>query len=275
MLIAQISDPHVIEEGLALFGQIDTNGFLDQAMEAILGLKPRPDAVLVTGDLTNDGTEAQMQALMRRLRRLPMPVLVIPGNHDTRAGLRAAAPDWPWLGDAGPICYTRSLGPVEIVALDSLVEGEHGGRLGPDQLAWLDTTLAARPESPTLVMLHHPPFATGLVQMDAAGLADADALASVIARHAQVERVLCGHLHRPIQARFAGTLALTAPSCAHQVALRFDEAGPTLWRLEPPAMLLHRFTPELGFVTHQAYIGDHGPDRSFGGANLPLAAEPA
>jgi hypothetical protein len=86
------------------------------------------------------------------------------------------------------------------------------------------------------------------------------ALADVVGRHPQVERVLCGHLHRSITRRFAGTIVLTCPSTAHAVALDLDpDHGRAAWTREPPALLLHRWTPTDGVVTHLETIGHATP----------------
>jgi len=92
--------------------------------------------------------------------------------------------------------------------------------------------------------------------MDRIGLSGSDALARVIGRHPQVERVLCGHLHRPIQFRFAGTIASTCPSPAHQVALDLAPGAASAFRMEPPAFQLHAWRKGVGVVSHTAYIGD-------------------
>jgi Icc protein len=70
--------------------------------------------------------------------------------------------------------------------------------------------------------MHHPPFATGITHMDNFGLDNAAELAEIVVRHPQVERILCGHLHRTIDRRFAGTVAGTAPSTAHQIRLNLS-----------------------------------------------------
>ena len=78
-----------------------------------------------------------------------------------------------------------------------------------------------------VILMHHPPFTTLIGHMDRQGLEGSEALAQVIRRHPQVERLMCGHLHRPIEARFAGTIAATVPGPAHQVAL--DLAPDARW----------------------------------------------
>ena len=138
--------------------------------------------------------------------------MLLPGNHDRVDALRAA------FRRRSPRQDGRADGVVEgevrIVTLDSSRFPEPGGDLDADQLDWLEDVLSAAPTAPTIVALHHPPFATGIGHMDAMALsaaASAD-LEAVIARHPQVERVVCGHLHRSVIRRFGGTIAQVCPA---------------------------------------------------------------
>lgn len=153
------------------------------------------------------------------------------------------------------IQYAIEEHPLRIVAMDTVVPGQGGGRLCDRRLAWLDATLAARPQAPTVVLLHHPPFRTFIGHMDQLGLENADGLAAVVRRHPQVERLLCGHLHRPIEARFAGTIACTAPSPAHQVVLDLAPDAASCFAMEPPGYRLHAWSAETGVISHSAFVG--------------------
>jgi Icc protein len=258
MLIAQLSDPHFLPKDVRLFGRLDTAGFLERAVEHLNALAP--DVVLITGDLTNDGDDKVYAAFADVVSRLRAPFFVLTGNHDDREIMRARFAGH--LPDSGPLAYAIDRFAVRLIALDTLVAGEPWGRLESDQLEWLDARLVEMPERPTVVALHHPPFRTGIGHMDRSMLRDADALAAVIGRHGHVERVLCGHVHRAIQRRFAGTLAQTAPSCAHQAELVLGEA-PATWVCEPPAVLLHWWDPTDGLVSHVSLIGEYGPAGRF------------
>ncbi len=273
MLIAQMSDMHVKRRGTRLFGHVDTAGRLEACVTHLNTLPLRPDAVLVTGDMTNDGEVSDYETLVPLLDGLEMPYYPVPGNHDDRDRMRVAFRHLGLLPADGPLCYAVERRPVRLVALDTLVSGQPHGQLGRTQLAWLDTTLGAAPDQPAVVFLHHPPFATGIGHMDAMGLADAEALRDVIARHPQVERVLCGHIHRPIQVRWAGTLVLTAPGTAHQVALGLAPDSPSRWIAEPPAVLLHLWRDDAGLVTHLSYVGDYGAPMRFSDAHRRPPAE--
>ncbi|MEZ5932563.1 MAG: phosphodiesterase [Alphaproteobacteria bacterium] len=266
MLIVQISDLHYLRKGVLSFGKVDTHGHMERALAAIKALTPAPDMVLISGDLTNDGDLGTYRVLADMLSELGLPIYPIPGNHDDRELIRAAFPMIQALSAEGPLCYALEPFPVRIIALDSSVDGKPYGRLGEEQLDWLSRTLEADRQKPTLVMLHHPPFRTGIGHMDWSMLRDSDALAALARQHPQIERVLCGHVHRAVQTRFAGTIAQIGPGTAHQVKLVLGEGrGP--WTMEPPGFLLHRWSEEDGLISHQVSIGDFSPEGSFGDAH--------
>jgi 3',5'-cyclic AMP phosphodiesterase CpdA len=261
MLIAQLSDTHILAEGKLYrtrggFGPIDTGAFLSRAVETLNALDPLPDLTVVTGDLADHGAAEEYAHLRTLLAPLRMPVFLIPGNHDTRDALRAAFGATGYLPREGFLQYTIEEYPLRLVALDTLVPGVHSGGLCAERLRWLDEALAGSPERPTLVLMHHPPFRTGIEHMDEYGLDNAAGFAEVILRHPQVERILCGHLHRAIDRRFAGTVAGTAPSTAHQIVFNIRPKAPLSFLLEPPGYQLHLWQDGAGLVTHNAVIGD-------------------
>lgn len=260
MIIAQLSDTHIREPGQLAYQRVDTAAFLSVAIRTLMAQNPLPDVVVMTGDLVDFATPAEYQHLAELIRPLTMPVYLVPGNHDERDALRAAFPDHRYLPPQGFLQYAIDAGPVRLVALDTLVPGKGSGELCADRLAWLDRTLAAAPQHPTVVMMHHPPFKTGIAYMDGDGLAQREAFAEVIARHPQVERIIAGHLHRPIQCRVGGTVASTCPSPAHQIHLDLLPSPDVMFRMEPPAFQLHVWLAGQGLVTHTVVIGDYdGP----------------
>ncbi len=256
-LLAQVSDMHIKAGGRLSYRVVDTEASLARCVEQLRKLPQAPDAVLFTGDLTDFGRPDEYANLRRLLAPLAMPVFLMPGNHDDPANLRAAFPEQGYLRQrAGFVDYAIDDFPLRLVALDSTIPGESGGEIRASQLAWLDETLRAAPRKPTIVAVHHPPFATGIGHMDRIGLANARALEEVIACHPQVERVVSGHLHRCIVARFGGTVACTVPSPSHQVALDLADDAASRFVMEPPGFQLHLWREGAGLVTHTAAIGD-------------------
>ena len=264
MILCQISDLHIKPEGvLANGGRVDTALALAACLEHILALPQRPDAILASGDLVDAGDPkeyANLVHLLGRLEREPgaPPVYLMPGNHDERSALRDAFPEHRWLRDGGAfIQYAVDLGPLRLVALDTVSPGEEHGELCDERLAWLDATLAAAPSRSTIVALHHHPFTSGLGYMDNIGLRNPAALESVIRRHRQVQRIVCGHLHRSMHLQWAGVPLSCCPSPAHQLLLDLRSGAEPAFTLEPPALLLHVWHPVHGIVTHQSAIGDY------------------
>ncbi len=256
MLLCQITDTHIKAEGKLAYGHVDTARMLERCVADVLKRPQQPDAVILTGDLVDYGRPDEYGLLRELLSPLPMPLFLMPGNHDERAALRASFPDHAYLRQWEPfIQYVIDQFPIRLIALDSVIPLQGGGTLCAERLAWLDRALAASPKSPTVVALHHPPFITGIGHMDRVGFDASDELAAVIRRHPQVERVIAGHLHRPITVRFAGTVASTCPSCAHQVALDLAPDAADNFILEPPGYQLHWWN-EGQLVTHTAVIGN-------------------
>jgi 3',5'-cyclic AMP phosphodiesterase CpdA len=256
MLICQISDLHVKIPGKLSYRVVDTSGMLKRCVEHILTLTQQPDVVVVTGDLVDGGHSDEYAHLRELLAPLSMPLYMIPGNHDHRENLAAAFPEHTYLKQFLPfIQYAIEDLPLRILALDTVIPEKSGGELCAQRLAWLTEKLAEAPEKPTVIIMHHPPFKTFIGHMDRIGLANAEGLKAVVSRHPQIERILCGHLHRPIQARWGGTMASTSPSPAHQVALDLRTDGPSRFVMEPPGYQLHKWHPDSGLISHIAYVG--------------------
>lgn len=255
MIIAQITDLHVQPAGGLAYGVVDTNHLLKAAVAQLNRLQPQPDLVVATGDLVDEGTEAEYDMLKSLLAPLQAPLYLGLGNHDNRDAFRKVFSDLPYVPSTGLIQYTIEDFPVRMLMLDTLVDGEGYGEMDEPRLHWLESQLAAIPDRPTIVFMHHPPFSTRMIGLDDIKCRGGDAMAEIIARYPCVQRVACGHLHRSIQIQWAETGGSVAPSVAHQVALRLHSSLPAAFVMEPPAFHLHVLSAG-SLVTHTAYVGD-------------------
>jgi Icc protein len=255
MLIAQITDTHITLPGSVAYGQVDTAAMLQRCVRELMELDPRPELIIHTGDLVDHGLAGEYAHLRALLAPLQAPMLAIPGNHDRREAMRTAFAAEGYLPRQGYLQFETERDGLRILGLDTLAAGEGAGELCEERLAWLERALSKKPALPTLVLMHHPPFLTGIVHMDRIGLRGRDAFAAVMCRHPQVEAVLCGHVHRTIHARVGGRTAMISPSPAHQVVLDLREAGPSAFRLEPPGYMLHRWH-DRQLVSYAAVLGD-------------------
>ncbi len=261
-LLLQLSDLHIREPGRLAYGRINTAPYLTQAVQSILRLPQRPDALVITGDLTDFGRAAEYEHLRTLLAPLgAMPTYLLPGNHDERAQLRQSFPAHGYLGTDGFVQYCVPIGGLTLIALDTVVPGASEGSLCSERLAWLAEVLDAHRHRPVVIAMHHPPFQTLIGHMDAIGLLSGAAqLEALVARHPNVERIVCGHLHRSIQVRFGGTIAMTVPSPAHQVCLDLAHDAASAWMMEPPGFGLHALPAGGRLVSHTVASGRYeGP----------------
>jgi 3',5'-cyclic AMP phosphodiesterase CpdA len=258
MILIQISDLHITDPGEPVDRLARTTERLAAAVARINGLRPRPDGVIVTGDLVNECRASEYERLRLTLEPLQVPVWLMVGNHDARDDLRMVFDDHAYLGREGFVHYTVEDLSVRLVALDSQIPGQTSGALCAERLAWLEARLAEQPDRPTMVFLHHPPFASGIDRMDANGLVEGrEELARILGANRQVLGISAGHVHRPITTMIAGVPAHTCPSTAHQLGLDLLRTDGVSIVAEPPACLMHTRQPGAPLVTHHVYLEEH------------------
>ena len=214
-LIAHISDTHFLGGSRALYGTVDTDTPVRQALAQLERSGLRPDALVFTGDIADTG-EADAYRRVRALveasaDRLGAQVVWVMGNHDKRAAFRTDL-----LGQAGsdaPVDAVFDLGGVRLIALDSSVPGYHHGELTQSQLDWLADLLSEPAPHGTVLALHHPPIPTMIPLMSILELRGQSRLAEVIAG-SDVRTILGGHLHYATTGLFAGVpVSVAAATC--------------------------------------------------------------
>lgn len=271
-IIAQISDLHVQASGKLVYGVVDTNPLVAEAIAHLIRLKQPPDLLVASGDLVQDGTVAEYELLKTMLAPLQCPIYLMPGNHDNRENLQQVFTSHTYLpGVMSHLSYVVEDYSIRMVMLDSIIPGKGGGCVDAERLTWLEQQLLAAPETPTLIFMHHPPFATGIPWMDRKRFQGHGALADLISQHPQIKRISCGHLHRTIYCPWAGTVASSQPSLVHQSGIDFTPDSPSQFVMEPPAYQLHIWTDET-LVSHTLYVGRFDGPYRFSDGKLIAAA---
>ena len=254
MLVAQLTDLHIDLSSDRSRSLVDERANLELAIDTVLAHDP--DAVILTGDLVNNCAAAEYDVLAEILQRITVPYYPIAGNHDDQRLLRnALASSIPDNAAESHLSYVVDDHEVRLVALDTSDTVLDEGVFSDDRAAWLDATLRARPDQPTLLFTHYPPFVTGIDFMDLAGVRERDRFESILDAHPQVGLVACGHTHRDIQTVIGSARISVCPSTVHQLALDFDPAAGAVVG-EPAGYQLHTWTGRR-FVTHTGVIGDY------------------
>jgi Icc protein len=243
--LVQLGDLHIGADWVAR----DPVQSLSATVDAVLGLDCTIDAVLVLGDLAEHGAVSEYREAHGELGRLNAPVHVATGNHDDRAMLRRQF--GLETADGGPLQYAVGLGPTRLLVLDTTVPGHDHGQLDAESLGWLEHELAAFPDTPTVLAMHHPPVLTGAPAWDRLALDEQSRhrLSETLQRHPQVNQILGAHLHRPLIAQFASRPVLVAPSTYVQFPLRARETElvPTD---EPPGYVTHQISHDGQLISY-------------------------
>ena len=251
MLVAQISDTHILSPASDLPSAQLRADCLEQCVAAIN--RESPDAVILTGDTVQHGRADEYGWLRELLAPLQPPLYLVPGNRDDNEELRCAFSDAPFLPATGPFLhYAVEDFDTRLVGIDSTFPGERKGRFCEQRQAWLEATLAAQPEQPTLLFIHHPPFDVGDHYVGGyRHPEEAAALRSIVEHHEQVTGLLCGHVHWPVSGDWAGTQARIMPSVAIDVRNGVDETEAA----GRPIFMLHRLSGPGGLSSQPRYAG--------------------
>ncbi len=247
MRIAQITDPHVTPAA----GAYDPAAALGAVLARVAALDPPPDLVVFSGDLAENGRPEDYTRFREIVAGCDLPMLALPGNHDRRDAFVAGLAGSDVLIGTPPFLHLAiEDGPVRLIGLDTLAEGEAAGLLCEARLRWVAERLAADDDRPVMLFMHHPPFRIGQPVADSSNCRGGDALAAIVARHPRVAR---GRLRPRASGDAAGLgrhhrLDLSGGGLGG--AARQPSERP--FRLVPqrPGFQLHAWSEALGLVTH-------------------------
>ncbi|MFI9506144.1 metallophosphoesterase [Nocardia sp. NPDC052566] len=245
ILVAQVSDTH-FDLGARNAERAE------RAMAFLAGLRHKPDAILVTGDITDSGRPEQYaQARAAFAAANDIPVYAIPGNHDDRAAFRTTLLGEP--ASTAPINRSFRIGELTVALLDSSIPGEPSGLLADDTYEWLHGVLAGAPaDGPVLLAMHHPPAHLFSPVVDEIALAEPDRLATLVAGDDRIVAVLTGHAHSSAATTFGGRPLRVAPSTASVLGgiWELDLPDHVMDYAPDPAVSLHAIDENRGVTTH-------------------------
>lgn len=204
-------------------GRVD---WIKSVLAEVLARHGDARAIVMLGDLTDDGRADAYAALRDLVARVSIPLLPMCGNHDKRKGLLRAFPGAQTTHD-GHLQGVFDLRRHRLITLDSLDappyrKTRHGGRLCPDRVAWLIRALDGRDGRHPIVFCHHPPMKLGIPGSDAIRLDDGPDLLELLADYPGAQ-LICGHVHRAASGISRGVPWATVASATLPAALCLDD----------------------------------------------------
>ncbi|MGW7609981.1 metallophosphoesterase [Streptomyces sp. NPDC054766] len=210
------------------------------------------DAVLVTGDIADHGTDEEYKEFLTIAgdRDEGPPLLTCPGNHDVRATYRRHLLGEDGADRSDAVNQVHRLPGATFLMCDSSIPGRDDGALTAETLAWLDRELTDDPRDvPAFVVLHHPPVPLHLPYVDGIRLTDERSLVALLERHPRVAAVLCGHAHTAAATTFAGRPLVVSPGTVSTCTLPWEGDEPLDYDL-PPAIAFHVLDDDNRLTTH-------------------------
>lgn len=261
----QISDPHIVAKGELVCGHSDTATALRLAIATINTRLPALGEVehaIVTGDLTDHGTDEEYAHFAEIMADLALPWMAIPGNHDGREAMRRAFAALPWMPPSGPIQWKHDFGPFVAIGLDSLLEGAHHGWIAYEGFDFLDQCLTDAAGKEVIVATHHPCMTSGIPAMDADNLHNGADLIARLTAYAGPAQMVSGHVHRAMTGRVGRVPCQIGPATGHAVLRDTREGSLHGLTLEPGGVMIHAWSGDAdrGLYSDVIPVGDYpGP----------------
>jgi Icc protein len=166
------------------------------------------DALLISGDLTHNGTLNSYHILKKILSPINQPIFVIAGNHDNPNNLAQVFED--------NLFKTFKLGDWEVININSVQTLKTSGFVHQKNLQQLDKLLSKSNSKYIIVVLHHPIVPMNSSWDDKLSLENPQDLFKILDKHSKIRTVLFGHSHESAQFFHTGFNIISCPSTALQ-----------------------------------------------------------
>ena len=269
--LIQLSDLHLVSPGKLTSKVLDTNAILEETINEILSKKDyfgQIDGLVVTGDVSDDGSMESYLSAYAKLSKLNVPILVIPGNHDLRDPMRKVFHEnVQFSKNSSQFDWVFEFDETLIIGLDTLVEGENFGFLEEKSLDFLSHQLSNNSGSDLVLLIHHPPIKTGIYFMDQIGLTNSSDLSECLKATNRPIKILCGHVHGVYHGLLGIHPVVSAPSICSAFEFNRQEFAPVGFN-KGPTGYAYLETSSNGFWTSIPSNYGNGPLKFSDGSKI-------
>ena len=258
--IIQISDTHLVGEDKFVSKTLETAAPLEDLVGRISEIQLEVgaiDAIIFSGDISDDGSAESYKRFKSILSPLELPIFLVPGNHDVRSIFRSEFLSAGYLPEAGKLNWHQAVADVHLIGLDTLIEGQGGGELDGETLKFLEYTLDKLENAPAILMLHHPPFKSGIEFMDSIGLHTVrEPLGEILRSYCGELIVVCGHIHMNIITQLGGHTVIAAPSTCSSFVYNIHNDAPVGVLKQEGGLILHDWSQGFKSIRIEAMRGE-------------------
>ena len=269
--LIQLSDLHLVSPGKLTSKVLDTNAILEETINEILNKKDyfgQIDGLVVTGDISDDGSMESYLSAYEKLSKLNVPILVIPGNHDLRDPMRKVFHEnVQFSKNSSQFDWVFEFDETLIIGLDTLVEGENFGFLEEKSLDFLSHQLSNNSGSDLVLLIHHPPIKTGIYFMDQIGLTNSSDLSECLKATNRPVKILCGHVHGVYHGLLGIHPVVSAPSICSAFEFNRQEFATVGFKKGPTGYAYLETSPN-GFWTSIPSSYGNGPLKFSDGSKI-------
>ena len=215
----QITDPHLLKAKDGMLVGVNTFQSLQGVLKRVKDDQKDFDFFVVTGDISQDGSEISYQTLQKSLDSFQKPSYWLAGNHDSLQSMQSVAKDKEHLNN---IIRTEHW---QIILLNTQVKGEVFGNISDTDFELINNALAGYPHLNTLIGLHHHPITIGSAWMDKIGVKNGEKLMTIARENNQVKAMMWGHVHQESDRMVGHTRMLSTPSTCVQFAPNSTDFG--------------------------------------------------
>lgn len=209
--ILQISDIHLYRNSEDELLGLNTRQSFDAVVDMIQQDSIPIDLIVLTGDLSQDGSPEAYQYLADKLTIFKYPIYWLPGNHDTLSTMQTVFATTHLKMDR-EIKFSN----WHAILLSSLVRGKASGLLADNELERLKQFLENSPQQNLLIMLHHQPISVGSHWLDGVGLVNSSDFQAIVEQSDRVRAVVFGHVHQAFDQWKDGVRYIAVPSTCIQ-----------------------------------------------------------
>ena len=218
-----LTDTHLLDDPNEKLRNINTRNSFEATLLQAIECHPDCDFVLLTGDISNTGSERSYQNFCSVIEGIHVPFYCVPGNHDNPLHLQEVIPTSPHNS-----VHAVRIGKFTLLLLSSWVNGKESGEISGQSWQHLEKWLQECKTENLIVAIHHPPIPMQSAWLDNLGLSNGKKLLARLHQCSGNIVLIFGHVHQEMDVSMKNVHLLATPSTCYQFkphshAMKFEE----------------------------------------------------